>query len=74
MGRTDGPFEWLLAKQFRRSNLRDVENALRSGRLVPTAMPHRQDLAEVLARLLKSPDLSERERLRIVAIQDRLDG
>jgi hypothetical protein len=72
--RTDGPFEWLLAKQFRRSNLRDVENALRAGRLVPATMPHRQDLADTLERLLKADDLTERERARIDRIRDRLAG
>jgi hypothetical protein len=68
--RIDGPFEWLMEKRFRRSNLRDVENALRAGRLAPD----RQDLAEVLGRLLESPDLSDRERLRIDRIRDRLTG
>lgn len=57
-------FAWLLEKALRRSALKEVETAIRSGRL-DDAPDRVGELVAVLETLRLSSDLTEREEVRV---------
>ncbi len=59
-------FDWLKTNHLRRSGLRDIEAAVRAGRLSGDAMADRRaELVAALRELLQDPELRQRESIRI---------
>lgn len=69
------PFDWLASPYCRRSALRDVEKAIRAGRLDgPENAARREALCRRLTALMDDPALKPRELFRLVRIMVAIDG
>jgi hypothetical protein len=66
---TQTRFDWLRNTHLRRSGLRDVEAAVRAGRLDgPEHADRRAELVAALVVLARDPDLRPRESIRVSRI------